>query len=261
MDINEVFWQSSLDNVKKGYIFSETKGEYICLLCGEIFEEGFIYNLNEKFMTAEKAVKEHIFHKHGSVLEYLLNMDKKYTGITDIQKELITMFSKGVSDKEIARLQQSSDSTIRTQRFALREKAKQAKIYLSIIELMEQEMNKEPHGKTVRNNEKLIEIHRGAKMVDERYAITNEEKEITIKTYFLKSESLKLKSFPTKEKKKIVVLQKIAEQFKLGIKYSEAEVNGILKDIYEDFATIRRYLIEYGFMDRTKDCSEYWING
>lgn len=28
----------------------------------------------------------------------------------------------------------------------------------------------------------------------------------------------------------------------------------------EDYVTIRRYLIEYGFMERTNDCKEYWIN-
>ncbi|WP_236719720.1 DUF2087 domain-containing protein [Neobacillus mesonae] len=33
----------------------------------------------------------------------------------------------------------------------------------------------------------------------------------------------------------------------------------MLKSIYADFATIRRYLIEYGFMDRSKDCMKYWV--
>ncbi len=28
---------------------------------------------------------------------------------------------------------------------------------------------------------------------------------------------------------------------------------------YDDNATIRRYLIEYGFLDRSKDCSKYWV--
>ncbi|MFR2551837.1 MAG: DUF2087 domain-containing protein [Clostridioides difficile] len=42
------------------------------------------------------------------------------------------------------------------------------------------------------------------------------------------------------------------EQFERGKKYSEKEVNQILESIYDDFATIRRYLIEYGFMSRNK---------
>lgn len=35
--------------------------------------------------------------------------------------------------------------------------------------------------------------------------------------------------------------------------------NEKLKSIYTDFAIIRRSLIDYGFMKRNKDCTEYWI--
>lgn len=41
--------------------------------------------------------------------------------------------------------------------------------------------------------------------------------------------------------------------------YSEREVNRILKRIYEDYANLRRALIEYGFIDRTNDGSSYWV--
>lgn len=68
------------------------------------------------------------------------------------------------------------------------------------------------------------------------------------------SECLKVK-----EKRKIIVLTEIAEQFQKDSKYSEAELNQTLKSNFEDFVTLRRYLIEYGFMDRTTDCSEYWL--
>jgi hypothetical protein len=34
-------------------------------------------------------------------------------------------------------------------------------------------------------------------------------------------------------------------------------VNEILKNAYEDYATLRRYLIEYDFMDRKADGSQY----
>ena len=42
-------------------------------------------------------------------------------------------------------------------------------------------------------------------------------------------------------------------------KLLEKDINKILKRIYDDNATIRRYLIEYGFFDRSKDCSKYWV--
>lgn len=35
--------------------------------------------------------------------------------------------------------------------------------------------------------------------------------------------------------------------------------NEKLKSIYTDFAIIRRSLIDYGFMKRNQDCTEYWI--
>lgn len=76
---------------------------------------------------------------------------------------------------------------------------------------------------------------------------------------FYSIEPLKLKVFSPKEKKKIVILRKIAEQFEKNKQYTEKEVNSILTDIYEDYATIRRYLIEYGYMDRTKDGKAYWL--
>ena len=42
-------------------------------------------------------------------------------------------------------------------------------------------------------------------------------------------------------------------------KYTEKELNNIIKKYIPNFAAIRRYFIEYGFMDRTKDCNQYWI--
>jgi hypothetical protein len=70
---------------------------------------------------------------------------------------------------------------------------------------------------------------------------------------------LKLKILSSKEKKKIVTLRKILEQFDKGKIYNENEVNQILKAIYDDYPTIRRYLIEYGFMNRSTDCKQYWV--
>jgi len=96
-------------------------------------------------------------------------------------------------------------------------------------------------------------------MVDERYVLTVEENKKIIMNYFEESDTLRLKILPSKEKKKIVVLRKISESFDPSIKYSEKELNVILKSIFDDIATIRRYLIQYGFLDRTKDGSQYWV--
>ena len=75
----------------------------------------------------------------------------------------------------------------------------------------------------------------------------------------VKAQLAELKAFPPKEKKKLVILRIISEQFKKGKRYTETEVNQILQPIYDDYATIRRFLIGYGFMERTRDCREYWL--
>jgi len=69
----------------------------------------------------------------------------------------------------------------------------------------------------------------------------------------------KLKRFPTKEKEKLIILLQIVKTFSTGRTYSESEVNLKLKAIFPDYPLLRRYLIEYGLMDRKSDCSEYWV--
>jgi hypothetical protein len=65
--------------------------------------------------------------------------------------------------------------------------------------------------------------------------------------------------FPSKEKQRLVVLREIAMQLNKEQTYSEAQLNHTLKSIYDDYVMIRRYLIEYGFLDRKPDGSEYWV--
>jgi hypothetical protein len=66
-----------------------------------------------------------------------------------------------------------------------------------------------------------------------------------------------LKSYPSQNKKKLVVLANLASMFELNKDYPELEVNLKLKSRFEDFATLRRDLVEFGFFDRTMDCREY----
>ena len=96
-------------------------------------------------------------------------------------------------------------------------------------------------------------------MVDERFAITEQENEEIIKAYFKEGTDSPLSLFPKKEKRKIVILKQLIQRFDPKRKYTEKEVNEILKKAYHDYVTIRRYFIEYGFMDRHPDGSSYWV--
>ncbi|WIV12484.1 DUF2087 domain-containing protein [Proteiniborus sp. MB09-C3] len=247
----------TLDEIKKGYSYESQHQKFICNICGKEFESGEVFRVNDKYYDASRMIKIHIQSEHDDMFDILASNDKKYTGMTENQKDLLRMVYSGMNDSEIAKKNGVASSTIRHQRFVFREKAKQAKLYLALYELASQgaDIRKKSYDK----NSEFIDMHKGAKMVDDRYFITKEEEEKVIQSMFSSMKPLRLKTFSTKEKKKIVILKKISEQFERDKRYSEREVNDIIKDIYEDFATIRRYLIEYGFMERTKDCKEYWL--
>ncbi len=247
----------TLDEIKNGYTFDSQSGKYICNICSKEFEKGEIFKIDDRYFDAEKMTKIHIQRQHGDILRLIMSCDKKYTGITENQKELLSMIHSGMTDSEIAKKMSVAPATIRHQRFTFREKAKQAKLYLAIYELAFQGAEKNKN--LPESKDEIIDVHSGAKMVDYRYFTTKSEEEQVLSSMFSSLEPLRLATFPAKEKKKIVILRKIAEQFEKDNKYSEKELNTILKGIYEDFATIRRYLIEYGFMERTNDCKYYWI--
>ena len=78
---------------------------------------------------------------------------------------------------------------------------------------------------------------------------SNEERERAkiLKDFFAGE---RLKSIPAQRKKRVVILQHLVERFEPGRAYPEKEVNAILKTAHEDFATLRRELIDYGFMKR-----------
>ena len=250
--IDELFWNSSVDEIKQGYVYDSTLKQYICLICGKSFTKGVIYSSEDILLEAEKTINVHITNEHNSMFEYLLNMDKKLTGLTDIQKNLLNYFYKGYNDKEIvAEFDGGSTSTIRNHRFNLRQKEKQAKIFLAIMELL----NKNKSSRI----QEFIKIHKSATMVDDRYAITDEENEKILKKYFIVGFDGPLSEFPLKEKRKLVVLRNIIKRFDHTKKYTEKEINTILKGVHSDYVTLRRYLIEYGFMDRVRDGSLYWV--
>jgi hypothetical protein len=252
----EKLLQISLEEIKNGYSYTSSNGIYSCLTCGLEFETGEMFSFDGRFYDSLKAIQLHVEKEHGNMLDILTSFDKKYTGITENQKELLSMIYKGFSDNDIAKKIGVAPATVRHQRFVFREKAKQAKLYLAIFEVTEKAVSER---KEKSSDEELINIHSSATMVDDRYSITKFDEDKIIDSVFESLYPLKLKVFSSKEKKKIVILRRIVSQFEKGRKYSEMEVNTVLKPIYEDYATIRRYLIEYGFMERTTNCKEYWL--
>jgi DNA-binding CsgD family transcriptional regulator len=247
LELSKIFWNASIEDLKNGYI--QDKDSFTCLLCGERIEKGIIYPYENKLYEAERYMRIHIENAHISVFNYILSMDKKLTGLTEHQKKLLSLFYEGKSDKEIQKeLGIGSTSTIRHHRFALKEKERQAKIFLALMELLKE---KDQHAPA------FVPVHKTATMVDERYNVTQEEQEQIIQKYFSNGV---LTKFPNKEKQRLIILREIANRLKPDNHYEEKELNEILKGIYEDYALIRRYLVDYGFLNRKSDGSSYWLN-
>lgn len=93
--------------------------------------------------------------------------------------------------------------------------------------------------------------------MDERFEITDDERKKVLRTYFDEEKCI-VRMFPSKEKNKIVILERLAELFEKGRTYSEKEVNQVLFRAFNDISTLRRYLIEYRFLARVSDGSAYW---
>jgi hypothetical protein len=174
METSNTFWNASLQELKRGYI--QDKDSFLCLLCGRKIEKGIVYPYENRLYEAERFMRIHIETAHQSVFEYLMGMDKKLTGLTDHQKKLVFLFYQGKTDKEIQKeLNIGSTSTIRHHRFVLKEKERQAKTFLAMMELLNEKDEYAPA---------FVPVHQTATMVDERYNITQEEQVKIIQQHF-----------------------------------------------------------------------------
>ena len=77
-------------------------------------------------------------------------------------------------------------------------------------------------------------------------------------SHFL-TEDGRLHTIPSKYAKLLVVLDHLSQSFEPGRTYPEAEVNQILTRFHPDFAALRRYLVENGFL--TREDNVYWRSG
>ena len=68
-----------------------------------------------------------------------------------------------------------------------------------------------------------------------------------------------LRSIPTRIRKRLVVLDLLAQDFAVGETYDETAVNNLLRPRHPDVAALRRYLVEEGFLERAD--GRYWRSG
>jgi hypothetical protein len=65
---------------------------------------------------------------------------------------------------------------------------------------------------------------------------------------------------PAKRAARLFLLDRVAQAFEPGRRYSEQAVNEILKGVYDDHAALRRYLVDEELLSRTPD-GVYWRSG
>jgi hypothetical protein len=69
----------------------------------------------------------------------------------------------------------------------------------------------------------------------------------------------RLVHLPRKRSKRLIVLDHMVQVFEPGVRYSEREVNAALRTFDDDVATLRRYLVDEGLLDRAS--GSYWRSG
>ena len=84
-----------------------------------------------------------------------------------------------------------------------------------------------------------------AAVQDERERLWREK---VLRSFF--DEDGRLRTIPAQRKKRLIVLERLAETFESGRTYSEREVNLAIADFHDDFCTLRRELVDEGLMSR-----------
>jgi hypothetical protein len=64
---------------------------------------------------------------------------------------------------------------------------------------------------------------------------------------------------PARQARRHLLLDKIAQAFEPGVRYSEREVSLFLGGLHADYAALRRYLVDEEFLSRSD--GQYWRSG
>lgn len=133
------FRDLTTEELKRGYIWSQKEESYICIFCGQVFEDGVVFPEGARLLSAEKAVKQHVVSKHGGAFMSLLSMDKQINGLSDIQKTIMQSFYADRGTDEICGIMGITPATVRTHKHNLQRLKREAKIFLALIEQIEDE--------------------------------------------------------------------------------------------------------------------------
>ena len=69
----------------------------------------------------------------------------------------------------------------------------------------------------------------------------------------------RLTEIPAPHARRRVILERLAQEFEVGLRYSEKEVNSVLQLFHPDYAALRRFMVDEGFLSRAD--GSYWRSG
>jgi hypothetical protein len=69
----------------------------------------------------------------------------------------------------------------------------------------------------------------------------------------------RLTAMPRAGRRRMIVLEHIVQRFEPGLRYPEDAVNAVLREVWPDYAALRRYLVDAGLLARS--AGEYWRIG
>jgi DNA-binding CsgD family transcriptional regulator len=244
----EAFEKASIGELAEGVMEDpETKAK-VCLKCGKTFAAGEVFQLEDRYWEANHAARIHSEREHEPQFNYLLNLMKQWRGVSDPQAKLLEAFFRGDDDGRIASDLGISRSTVRNHRFRMKERARHAKVFTAMMQILDQKEKPEA---------RLVDFPANTRIADERFDLTSEECERIIGKYF--REDGTMTRFPIKAKERVALLRRIVGLLEPGEKYTEKALNGILSAVTDDYVLVRRCLVDYGFVSRLRDGSAYWV--
>lgn len=94
-------------------------------------------------------------------------------------------------------------------------------------------------------------------MVDDLQRAAAQQSDAVLRRFF--DADGRLKNLPAKQSRQLAVFDLIAQRFVPGVRYTEPEVNHELMQVYDDYVSLRRGLVDFGLLDRAD--GEYWRSG
>ena len=69
----------------------------------------------------------------------------------------------------------------------------------------------------------------------------------------------RIETMPARQSRRRLLLDQVAQAFEPGIRYPESQVSLFLGELHDDYAALRRYLVDEEFLSRSN--GQYWRSG